>query len=81
MRITSALANGITLLIPLSQFLCARHHSSTKLFVTGLSYDTNEPVLRDTFAQHGEIIEVKVICDHVTRKSRGYGFVCSFYSS
>ncbi|XP_020214142.1 glycine-rich RNA-binding protein 2, mitochondrial isoform X1 [Cajanus cajan] len=41
----------------------------------GLSYDTNEPVLRDAFGQHGEIIEVKIICDHVTGKSRGYGFV------
>ncbi|KAK7324529.1 hypothetical protein VNO77_28158 [Canavalia gladiata] len=77
MRITNTLA-GITLLSqssPLARFLCLRHHSSTKLFVAGLSYDTNEPVLRDAFGQHGEIIEVKVICDHVTGKSRGYGFV------
>ena len=28
---------------------------------TGLSYDTNEPVLRDAFGQHGEIIEGKII--------------------
>lgn len=42
---------------------------------TGLSYDTNEPVLKDVFGQHGEIIEVKVICDHKSGKSRGYGFV------
>ncbi|TKY67327.1 Glycine-rich RNA-binding protein 4 [Spatholobus suberectus] len=75
MRITSALANGSALLFPLPRFLCVRHHSSTKLFVAGLSYDTNEPVLRDAFGQHGEIIEAKVICDHVTGKSRGYGFV------
>ncbi|KAF5933198.1 hypothetical protein HYC85_029369 [Camellia sinensis] len=44
--------------------------------ITGLSYDTNESVLKDAFGQHGEIIEaVKVICDHVTGKSKGYGFV------
>nr|XP_004295934.2 PREDICTED: glycine-rich RNA-binding protein 4, mitochondrial-like isoform X3 [Fragaria vesca subsp. vesca] len=49
--------------------------SSTKLFVGGLSYDTNEPVLKDAFGKHGEIIEVKVICDHVSGKSKGYGFV------
>ncbi|XP_024981069.1 glycine-rich RNA-binding protein 2, mitochondrial isoform X2 [Cynara cardunculus var. scolymus] len=42
---------------------------------TGLSYDTNEPVLKDAFGQHGEIIEVKVICDHKSGKSKGYGFV------
>ncbi|TXG48330.1 hypothetical protein EZV62_027624 [Acer yangbiense] len=40
-----------------------------------LSYDTNETVLKDAFEQHGEIVEVKVICDHVSGKSRGYGFV------
>lgn len=50
-------------------------HSCTKLFVGGLSYDTNEPVLKDTFGKHGEIIEVKVICDHMSGKSKGYGFV------
>ncbi|XP_021654416.1 28 kDa ribonucleoprotein, chloroplastic isoform X6 [Hevea brasiliensis] len=33
-------------------------HSCTKLFVGGLSYDTNETVLKDAFRQHGEIIEV-----------------------
>ncbi|KAG4979726.1 hypothetical protein JHK84_033314 [Glycine max] len=75
MQITSALVNGSALRFHLPRFLCVRHHSSTKLFVTGLSYDTNEPILRDAFGQHGEIIEVKVICDHVTGKSRGYGFV------
>ena len=50
-------------------------HSSTNLFVGGLSYDTNEPVLKEAFGKHGEIIEVKVICDHVSGKSKGYGFV------
>ncbi|KAL7583567.1 glycine-rich RNA-binding protein 4, mitochondrial isoform X3 [Lactuca sativa] len=50
-------------------------HSSSKLFVGGLSYDTHEPVLKDAFEQHGELIEVKVICDHKSGKSKGYGFV------
>ncbi|PWA50087.1 RNA recognition motif domain, eukaryote, Nucleotide-binding alpha-beta plait domain protein [Artemisia annua] len=53
----------------------SRRHSSSKLFVGGLSYDTNEPVLKDVFGQHGELIEVKVICDHKSGKSKGYGFV------
>nr|XP_023876271.1 glycine-rich RNA-binding protein 2, mitochondrial-like isoform X2 [Quercus suber] len=56
------------------RWLWARH-SSTKLFVGGLSYDTNEAVLKDAFGRHGEIIEVKVICDHVSGRSKGYGFV------
>ncbi|GAB2274324.1 hypothetical protein Dimus_009089 [Dionaea muscipula] len=50
-------------------------YSSTKLFVGGLSYHTNETLLRDAFIQHGEIIEVRVICNHVTSNSKGYGFV------
>ncbi|KAK7312491.1 hypothetical protein VNO77_36388 [Canavalia gladiata] len=77
MRVTRA-AVGNTLLFQsssLARFLCPQHHSSTKLFVAGISYNTNEPVLRAAFGQPGEIIEVKVICDHVTGKSRGYGFV------
>ncbi|KAI5666077.1 hypothetical protein M9H77_15930 [Catharanthus roseus] len=41
----------------------------------GLSYDTNETILKDAFEPHGEIIEVKVICNHVSGKSKGYGFV------
>ncbi|XP_058766399.1 glycine-rich RNA-binding protein 2, mitochondrial-like [Vicia villosa] len=81
MRTATTIANNRTLLLqcsplPLPQlFLRVRHHSSTKLFVAGLSYNTNETVLRDTFEQHGEIIEVKVICDHKTGESKEYGFV------
>ncbi|XP_020973489.1 glycine-rich RNA-binding protein 4, mitochondrial isoform X1 [Arachis ipaensis] len=78
MRLNPTLTNATNLLFknscPFSPLLFPRH-SSTNLLVTGLSYDTNETVLRDAFEQHGEIIEVKVICDHVTGKSKGYGFV------
>ncbi|KAK2976452.1 hypothetical protein RJ640_015575 [Escallonia rubra] len=59
---------------PRARWLISRHFC-TKLFVGGLSYDTNEPVLKDAFGQHGEIIQVNVICDHVSGKSKGYGFV------
>ncbi|XP_040379505.1 glycine-rich RNA-binding protein 2, mitochondrial-like [Oryza brachyantha] len=47
----------------------------SKLFVAGLSYDTNETALKDAFSHHGHIIQVKVICHPVTGKSKGYGFV------
>ncbi|CAD5194513.1 glycine-rich RNA-binding protein 5, mitochondrial-like isoform X1 [Musa acuminata AAA Group] len=33
-------------------------HACSKLFVVGLSYDTNEIALRDAFAEHGEVVEV-----------------------
>ncbi|GAB4860194.1 hypothetical protein Ancab_011674 [Ancistrocladus abbreviatus] len=42
---------------------------------SGLSYDTNETILRDAFIKYGQVIEVRVICDHVSGNSRGYGFV------
>uniref|UniRef100_A0A6N2KL46 RRM domain-containing protein n=1 Tax=Salix viminalis TaxID=40686 RepID=A0A6N2KL46_SALVM len=60
--------------LPIARWLLARH-SSTKLFVGGLSYDTNETALKDAFGKYGEIIEVKVICHRVHGESKGYGFV------
>ncbi|VVB16649.1 unnamed protein product [Arabis nemorensis] len=43
--------------------------------IAGLCYDTNEPVLKNEFEKYGEVVEVKVICDHMSGKSKGYGFV------
>ncbi|CAN8244409.1 unnamed protein product [Cochlearia groenlandica] len=47
----------------------------SKLFIGGLCYDTNEPVLKNAFEKYGDVIEVRVICDHMNGKSKGYGFV------
>ncbi|CAH2069384.1 unnamed protein product [Thlaspi arvense] len=41
----------------------------------GLSYDTNEPVLKNEFEKYGQVLHVRVICDHMSGKSKGYGFV------
>ncbi|KZV38378.1 glycine-rich RNA-binding protein 4, mitochondrial-like [Dorcoceras hygrometricum] len=43
--------------------------------MVGLSYDTNETILKEAFEKYGEVIEVKVICNRVSGKSKGYGFV------
>jgi len=48
---------------------------SKKLFVGGLSWGTDESGLRAAFEQYGEIVEVKVITDRDTGRSRGFGFV------
>ncbi|KAG2603586.1 glycine-rich RNA-binding protein 5, mitochondrial-like isoform X1 [Panicum virgatum] len=48
---------------------------TSKLFVGGLSYDTNETALKDAFSQHGAVIAVKVVCHPTTGKSKGFGFV------
>jgi cold-inducible RNA-binding protein len=48
---------------------------SNKLFVGGLSWDTDDHSLRNAFEEHGEIQEAKVIADRETGRSRGFGFV------
>jgi RNA recognition motif-containing protein len=46
-----------------------------KLFVGGLSWDTNDAGLREAFEPFGEIVEAKVVTDRDTGRSRGFGFV------
>lgn len=48
---------------------------SNKLFVGGLSWDTNDDSLRTAFEPHGDVVEAKVITDRDTGRSRGFGFV------
>lgn len=46
-----------------------------KLFVGGLSWNTNDDGLRQAFERYGDIDEAKVILDRETGRSRGFGFV------
>ncbi|KAI3890973.1 hypothetical protein MKW92_047284 [Papaver armeniacum] len=55
---------------PLARLLIIRQ-ACGKLFIGGLSHDTNEPVLKEAFEQHGEIIEVKVIIGVGNQKGMG----------
>jgi len=48
---------------------------SKKLFVGGLSWDTNDDSLRAAFEQFGVVDEATVIADRETGRSRGFGFV------
>ncbi|KAK4794304.1 hypothetical protein SAY86_012298 [Trapa natans] len=54
--------------------------SSSKLFIGGISYGTDEMGLREAFSKYGEVIEARVITDRETGRSRGFGFV-TFTSS
>ncbi|KAL9232746.1 hypothetical protein vseg_007817 [Gypsophila vaccaria] len=58
-----------------STMLNSARYMSTKLFVGGLSYGTDDNSLRDAFAAFGEVAEAKVITDRETGRSRGFGFV------
>lgn len=46
-----------------------------KLFVGGLSWNTNDEGLLDAFSAFGEVTDAKVITDRDTGRSRGFGFV------
>ncbi|HEY0789817.1 MAG TPA: RNA-binding protein [Chthoniobacterales bacterium] len=48
---------------------------SAKLYVGNLSFATTELDLQDLFAQSGTVVDVKIIQDKLTGKSRGFGFV------
>jgi len=46
-----------------------------KLYVGGLSYDTSEATLKDTFAAAGTVESAVIIKDKMTNRSKGFGFV------
>ncbi len=49
--------------------------SGKRIFVGGLSWNTDDNGLRDAFATHGSVEDSKVITDRNTGRSRGFGFV------
>eukprot|EP01083_Nonionella_stella_P152424 488520_1 len=48
---------------------------SSKLFVRDLSWDTTSESLKSAFGEYGPVEEAVVLCDKLTGKSKGYGFV------
>jgi len=48
---------------------------SNKLFIGGLSWDTDDSGLQEAFKSFGDIKEATVITDRETGRSRGFGFV------
>ncbi|CAF1771189.1 unnamed protein product [Brassica napus] len=71
----SQLSHRVCYLASPLRCIATRGSCSSKLFVGGLNYDTNEPVLKNEFEKYGQVINVRVICDHMSGKSKGYGFV------
>ena len=52
-----------------------------KLFVGGLSWNTDDDGLKAAFDNYGSVTEAKVISDRETGRSRGFGFVTFSNSS
>ncbi|BFG38546.1 glycine-rich RNA-binding protein 4 mitochondrial-like [Prunus yedoensis var. nudiflora] len=48
---------------------------TTKLFVGGLSFYTNDKGLSEAFSQYGQVIEAQIVTDRVSDRSKGFGFV------
>ncbi|KAL9224917.1 hypothetical protein vseg_000897 [Gypsophila vaccaria] len=46
-----------------------------KLFIGGISWDTDENRLKDYFGQYGEVVEAVIMRDRITGRARGFGFI------
>mmetsp|Transcript_11780 Transcript_11780/g.35925 ORF Transcript_11780/g.35925 Transcript_11780/m.35925 type:complete len:123 (+) Transcript_11780:95-463(+) len=46
-----------------------------RLFVGGISWATDDDMLREAFAEYGNVLDARVIFDRETGRSRGFGFV------
>lgn len=46
-----------------------------KLFIGGISWDTDEGRLRDYFSHFGEVLEAVIMKDRATGRARGFGFI------
>lgn len=46
-----------------------------KLFIGGISWDTDEDRLREYFQSFGEVVEVMIMRDRTTGRARGW-FCC-----
>lgn len=45
------------------------------IYISGLSYGTDDAALGNRFSEFGEITSARIIADRETGRSRGFGFV------
>jgi RNA recognition motif-containing protein len=48
---------------------------NNRLYVGNLSYHTTEDVLKEAFARCGEVVDIKLMLDRDTGRSRGFAFI------
>lgn len=53
-----------------------RYERSSYIHIAGLPYEMNEGDVAIVFSQFGEIVDVHLVRDKETGKSRGFGFLC-----
>ncbi|KAL5550209.1 hypothetical protein UlMin_000385 [Ulmus minor] len=49
--------------------------TSTKLYVSGLSFRTTEDSLRNAFQKFGQLVEVNLVMDKIAKRPRGFAFL------
>jgi len=47
----------------------------SSIFVGNISWKCNEQTLGNAFAEHGQVLSVKIITDRETGRSKGFGYV------
>ena len=55
----------------------AQIHSSTRVFIGNITYDSTEQQLIDLFSEIGTVVNLTIMTDRDTGKPKGYGF-CDF---
>lgn len=53
-----------------------QYKDSAWIFVGGLPYDLTEGDIICVFSQYGEIVNINLVRDKATGKSRGFAFIC-----
>ncbi|KAK9035153.1 hypothetical protein V6N11_077202 [Hibiscus sabdariffa] len=46
-----------------------------KIFVGGIPTSVTEDEFKNFFSKYGKVVEHEIICDHATKRSRGFGFI------
>eukprot|EP00913_Durusdinium_trenchii_P031605 g29596.t1 len=52
-----------------------RRAEPNKLFIGQLAFEAEEGDLQEKFGRYGEILNIQIIKDNMTGKSKGYGFI------
>lgn len=59
----------------ISGFVRTMQSDLGKLFIGGISWDTNEERLKEYFSTYGEVLEAVIMKDRTTGRARGFGFI------
>ncbi|KAL1558677.1 heterogeneous nuclear ribonucleoprotein 1 [Salvia divinorum] len=53
----------------------SKEFKTKKIFVGGIPTSVNEDELKSFFSKYGKVVEHEIIRDHVSKRSRGFGFI------